>query len=403
MNKFSNNGKHWRIQKLLAVLLLAVAVASLVYSLLDLDYFQKNLKQYNLKYSKVVIESLNKWFSIISNATNALGTIEPTEYFSSFIKLYNDTATFISSIFKTISVPYLSYIALQFSHLWSSILTNLYIDFKKIPLWFIGTVLQLALFIFNHLNYFKTNLFSLFMWFMLIVSHYYSYHFDQLFLKILRIVATILILLSVRQLLYSKKVSFKEKSIKNYPNISNSEKSLDLSNKYNSLYASPLKLKRNNYKQEKVKNIVCNINPCSSSYDNLSQSYVSYANDFSSKYKDNVDLNVGLNNLHLGKPFSKKKIFSNNTFELNKTINRPRPVISPAKFQHITQNSWVAGGFWKNSNGVLMPINNLTNLSRSSSQTSGFLSHYNSSPSSVNESIYEDLEYNSNCSGSLHD
>ncbi|XP_072393073.1 uncharacterized protein [Diabrotica undecimpunctata] len=81
------------------------------------------------------------------------------------------------------------------------------------------------------------------------------------------------------------------------------------------------------------------------------------------------DLNRSLDNLHLNVNPQRctSPIFSVNSAK--------RPVVSPAKLKNITQNPWTAGGFWKNENHVLSAVINPTNMSRSSSQTSGFVSN----------------------------
>lgn len=97
----------------------------------------------------------------------------------------------------------------------------------------------------------------------------------------------------------------------------------------------------------------------------LNSSFVSAK---SSMTKHDLDLNKSLNNLHLGglnfKPPATASVASF-------AVRRPKPVLSPPKFQ--TVNSWVAGGFWKNADGVVLP----TTLSRSSSESSGFGSQHN--------------------------
>ncbi|RZC39213.1 uncharacterized protein BDFB_005325, partial [Asbolus verrucosus] len=82
------------------------------------------------------------------------------------------------------------------------------------------------------------------------------------------------------------------------------------------------------------------------------------------------DLNKSLNNLHLGFKSPNQSFFVTSV-----PLKRPKPVLSPPKLQ--TMNSWVAGGFWRNSDGVIMPIAQRTNLSRSSSESSGFGSQHN--------------------------
>lgn len=88
------------------------------------------------------------------------------------------------------------------------------------------------------------------------------------------------------------------------------------------------------------------------------------------KQSDDSSIEEILNNLNLGTPPGPKQSPNLNVF-------KPRPIISPAKLKTVTQNSWVAGGFWLDANGVPLPSNGYSNisvLSRSSSQTSGIAS-----------------------------
>ncbi|XP_044271506.1 uncharacterized protein LOC123015697 [Tribolium madens] len=82
------------------------------------------------------------------------------------------------------------------------------------------------------------------------------------------------------------------------------------------------------------------------------------ASVLSSSFKTAPDLNKSLNNLTLG----------------FKSPPRPKPVLSPPKFQ--TVNSWVAGGFWREGDGLVLPPTQRTNLSRCSSESSGFGSQH---------------------------
>lgn len=88
------------------------------------------------------------------------------------------------------------------------------------------------------------------------------------------------------------------------------------------------------------------------------------------------DLNRSLNNLNLG-GLNCNKAPSRATSLINFSVKRPKPVLSPPKLQHI--NTWVAKGFWKNPDGTV-PFGQGTNLSRSSSESSGFGSQHNELP-----------------------
>ncbi|KAJ3625674.1 hypothetical protein MTP99_016224 [Tenebrio molitor] len=82
------------------------------------------------------------------------------------------------------------------------------------------------------------------------------------------------------------------------------------------------------------------------------------------------DLNRSLNNLSLGFK-SPRGASSLASF----AVRRPKRVLSPPKFQ--TVNSWVAGGFWREGDGVVAPFAQRSDLSRSSSESSGFGSQHN--------------------------
>lgn len=97
-----------------------------------------------------------------------------------------------------------------------------------------------------------------------------------------------------------------------------------------------------------------------------------------------MELNSGLSNLHLSAFFRDKPL--NNcempsAFHVNSMALRPKPVLSPPRLRNVTQSSWVAGGYWK-SNEYLNNFSGLTNLSRSSSQSSGFGSQSSGQPHS---------------------
>lgn len=93
------------------------------------------------------------------------------------------------------------------------------------------------------------------------------------------------------------------------------------------------------------------------------------------KTKAETDLNTSLNNLDLG---------GRNAFA-------SKPLLFPSRL-NVTKNPWTAGGFWSKSYNY--PGFALGNLSRSSSQSSGFGSHANenlnfsSLPSSPRNSMY---------------
>lgn len=92
-----------------------------------------------------------------------------------------------------------------------------------------------------------------------------------------------------------------------------------------------------------------------------------------------TDLNASLSNLDLG---SNRTVFNNST---------SKPLVSPSKLNSITKNPWTAGGFWNNPYSWPEPVP--SNLSRSSSHSSGFGSHtnenlnFNSLPASPGNSV----------------
>lgn len=106
------------------------------------------------------------------------------------------------------------------------------------------------------------------------------------------------------------------------------------------------------------------------------------------------DLNHSLDNLHLSLNSQRctSPIFS--------VSGSKRSILSPSKLKNITQNPWTAGGFWKNDSNVFSAAANTTNFSRSSSQTSGFVSNhnqninraFNSLPASREPSLGGDVE-----------
>lgn len=102
--------------------------------------------------------------------------------------------------------------------------------------------------------------------------------------------------------------------------------------------------------------------------------------------------NLHLSNLNFNPPACTSPVFSVNS------VNRP--ILSPPKLKNITQNSWTAGGFWKNDITAFPASTDVANLSRSSSQSSGFVSNndpivpntYNSLPPSREPSLHGDFE-----------
>lgn len=75
-----------------------------------------------------------------------------------------------------------------------------------------------------------------------------------------------------------------------------------------------------------------------------------------------TELNTGLSNLALSPS--------------NHKINVPKPLLSPSKLNSATKNPWTAGGFWNHPYNF-SPASGDSNLSRSSSCSSGFGSHAN--------------------------
>ncbi|KAK9876964.1 hypothetical protein WA026_015996 [Henosepilachna vigintioctopunctata] len=82
---------------------------------------------------------------------------------------------------------------------------------------------------------------------------------------------------------------------------------------------------------------------------------------------------------------------SNSTFRIGKSTSSPpsslspfsdhSKFLSPSKLKTVNQNSWVAGGFWRNEDGSIVQVHENVPLSRSSSQSSGFSSQ-------INENLY---------------
>ncbi|GLV32478.1 uncharacterized protein CBL_00812 [Carabus blaptoides fortunei] len=138
--------------------------------------------------------------------------------------------------------------------------------------------------------------------------------------------------------------------------------------------------------------------------DKLEESLIFSANG-SGEIRPELELNKGLSDLHLGTYPSAKKY--NNTdippvFRVSSPVlTRPKNVLSPPRLGNVTQSSWVAGGYWKSSNEFTNNSGSFSNLSRSSSQSSGFGSQasnqqqanfenttiFNSLPSSRNNSV----------------
>ncbi|XP_018572830.1 uncharacterized protein LOC108912146 [Anoplophora glabripennis] len=109
------------------------------------------------------------------------------------------------------------------------------------------------------------------------------------------------------------------------------------------------------------------------------------------------ELHRSLDNLHLTNLSFNSQPCNSPVFSVNSVS---RPILSPPKLKNITQNSWAAGGFWKNDVAVFPASTDIANLSRSSSQSSGFVSSnepvvpntYNSLPPSREPSLYGDFE-----------
>lgn len=109
------------------------------------------------------------------------------------------------------------------------------------------------------------------------------------------------------------------------------------------------------------------------------------------------ELHRSLDNLHLSNLNFKSPACTSPVFSVNSVS---RPILSPPKLKNITQNSWTAGGFWKNDVAAFPASSDVANLSRSSSQSSGFVSSndpmvpntYNSLPPSREPSLHGDFE-----------
>ncbi|CAH1155973.1 unnamed protein product [Phaedon cochleariae] len=105
------------------------------------------------------------------------------------------------------------------------------------------------------------------------------------------------------------------------------------------------------------------------------------------------DLNISMDNLNLNSMNSMNLIPPPCSSPVFSVSSPRRPVLSPPRLKNITQNPWTAGGFWKNDSQVLSANVHPTNLSRSSSQSSGFVSsNFNSLPASREHSLGGDVE-----------
>lgn len=104
-----------------------------------------------------------------------------------------------------------------------------------------------------------------------------------------------------------------------------------------------------------------------------------------------IDLHRSLDNLHLNNLSFRPQPCSSPVFSIN---SPKRPVLSPPKLRTVTQNPWTAGGFWKNDVTAYQVGVEETHPSRSSSQTSGFVSNqaFNSLPASREHSVCGDME-----------
>lgn len=130
--------------------------------------------------------------------------------------------------------------------------------------------------------------------------------------------------------------------------------------------------------------------------DKLDESLIFSTND-SGEVRTELELNKGLSDLHLGTYPNTKKF--NNTdippvFRVSSPVlTRPKNVLSPPRLGNVTQSSWVAGGYWKPSNEFTNNCGSFSNLSRSSSQSSGFGSQASNQqqPSFENATIFNSL------------
>lgn len=132
------------------------------------------------------------------------------------------------------------------------------------------------------------------------------------------------------------------------------------------------------------------------------QSQNGFVNNFSSDKSASIfnnssslspqnDLHRSLDNLHLNNLNMRPQPCSSPVFSVSST---KRPVLSPPKLRTVTQNPWTAGGFWKNDVTAYPVGVEEPHHSRSSSQSSGFVSNqpYNSLPASREHSLSGDVE-----------
>lgn len=149
----------------------------------------------------------------------------------------------------------------------------------------------------------------------------------------------------------------------------------------NPLNVSFFKMKNHRKSSNDSKNDLSESLNSSNCSDNLNESYQIGCENTGNKSPE-LELNKCLSDLHLSSYSSEKR--RNNgelpaAFRVSSPLLRPKPVLSPPKLQNVTQASWVAGGYWK-PNEYLNNFNGFSNLSRSSSQSSGFSSQASSQP-----------------------
>lgn len=120
-------------------------------------------------------------------------------------------------------------------------------------------------------------------------------------------------------------------------------------------------------------NTINNTAPCNRSFTNESDSFRNATSPDYNQHERNHDLNTSLSNLYL------------NTSTSNACCKQ---LLSPPKLKTVMQNPWTAGGFWHNTYTCVSPPPTQIGESRSSSQSSGFISqtqeqpHFNSLPAS---------------------
>ncbi|KAF2898389.1 hypothetical protein ILUMI_07792 [Ignelater luminosus] len=454
----SKKTKHLFLMKLVNVILTSFAILNLFFILTKIDFSNKSLKRQIPKWLFVHVLTLKNLFLMaLSTSQNMWEIISNCVGFNVLLNMFNNVVDISENLINNLlAVPFAQKTCMLLTTVWTNfndkVLTNIQPELPKLEnatlLCFVGVLLQFISLIWNEKNSNKRKIVCLLMWIILTFTNwkYTPKQYLSIDIGTLQVIASTIIIVSStftkksrplkqkKMKRISKRHVQKQESNHHLGQFSDCEDEKETTTiAANSSPKSPTSLlnisntkpvfghsaftKQQNFNQKSFQGIRSTSPTTAKDSLNLSfTSAKSCISDFASvsdtasvfnnplinhntpDNKKDFDIDISLNRLHLGSPKVRKSP-PINTFYMNHDIPRPKPVISPSKLKNVTQNSWVAGGFWRDSNGILLPLNNYSNLSRSSSQTSGFVSlepnNYNSLPSSHNNSLCGDFECNS--------